>query len=462
MIYPGLIKLHDHPTYNILPLWQVPKLYRNRNTWIKKEPEYLPDISWPMLVLAGNKDKRYSKAVARYVECRSLCGGATTFQGVSRDGEYYRGLARNAEVSRDPELPNAAGRVQDLAAAEVATILAPALTIDRTYFYHLSEGTDPDARQKFLELKYAAGQWAINQNLAAIHCVGLQEEDFARLVTSAGVIWSPLSNYMLYGRTMDFAAAKAAGVRVCLGADWGPSGSKNLLGELKIARIANILSKGGFSASDLVAMVTINAAEALGWSKRIGSIEPDKYADLLILSDTTGDPYDQLTNANETDIAAVLVGGQPRLGRENLLEFNAVSQENLTIGGNRYIIVLANDDGTPLGAPKLSNASDLLTDALARLPKIARDYQSFFAEVAAQPEKYPQFVALAALGDWGLDLEFEPEERSVYDYALAASEVDPNLIHPMKLAPLSLVDETDFMPTVKANINLPPAVRTKL
>ena len=39
--------------------------------------------------------------------------------------------------------------------------------------------------------------------------------------------------------TTDVLAARAAGVRICLGADWSPSGSKNLLGELKVADLWN-------------------------------------------------------------------------------------------------------------------------------------------------------------------------------------------------------------------------------
>ncbi len=31
LIYPGLIELHNHLSYNALQLWQVPRLYTNRN-----------------------------------------------------------------------------------------------------------------------------------------------------------------------------------------------------------------------------------------------------------------------------------------------------------------------------------------------------------------------------------------------------------------------------------------------
>ncbi len=42
------------------------------------------------------------------------------------------------------------------------------------------------------------------------------------------MVWSPLSNYLLYGETADMTAAKAAGVNIALGSDWAPSGSKKL------------------------------------------------------------------------------------------------------------------------------------------------------------------------------------------------------------------------------------------
>ena len=53
------------------------------------------------------------------------------------------------------------------------------------------------------------------------------------------MVWSPLSNLMLYGGTTNIGAARSAGVPLALGSDWSPTGSKNLLNELKIARVDN-------------------------------------------------------------------------------------------------------------------------------------------------------------------------------------------------------------------------------
>ena len=61
----------------------------------------------------------------------------------------------------------------------------------------------------------------------------------ALAAAEASLVWSPFSNMWLYGGTVDIVAAKAAGVRVCLGSDWAPSGTKHVLGELKVAELCN-------------------------------------------------------------------------------------------------------------------------------------------------------------------------------------------------------------------------------
>ncbi len=68
----------------------------------------------------------------------------------------------------------------------------------------------------------------IGPALAGIHCAALNAGDFAVMAKHHGsIIWSPLSNLLLYGGTTDIKAARAAGVSIALGSDWSPSGSKN-------------------------------------------------------------------------------------------------------------------------------------------------------------------------------------------------------------------------------------------
>ena len=49
-IFPGLIELHNHLSYDILRLWDVPRKYGNRGQWAGI-PEYQQLISGPMKLI---------------------------------------------------------------------------------------------------------------------------------------------------------------------------------------------------------------------------------------------------------------------------------------------------------------------------------------------------------------------------------------------------------------------------
>src|SRR5215210_4251204 len=248
-VYPGLIDLHNHLSYDALTLWRVPRLYTNRDQW-GGHPDYRKLISGPMTVLG--KTPGFVEAVVRYVECKALLGGVTTAQGValfSNQGiqRYYRGVVRNVEETGEDDLPDAATKISDVEAGDAEKFLEH-LQNSSCLLLHLSEGTDERARAHFEALRLANGTWAITPALAGIHCVALQPEDFDVLAENGGsMVWSPLSNLLLYGQTADVEAAKEAGVRIGLGSDWSPSGSKSLLGELKVARIVAAEQGIGFS-----------------------------------------------------------------------------------------------------------------------------------------------------------------------------------------------------------------------
>jgi cytosine/adenosine deaminase-related metal-dependent hydrolase len=81
-IYPGLIELHNHLSYNALPLWNVPQKYTNRAQW-QSSDNYRALINEPLRVLGHNPDQDYVRAIVRFAECRCLLGGVTTSQGVA-------------------------------------------------------------------------------------------------------------------------------------------------------------------------------------------------------------------------------------------------------------------------------------------------------------------------------------------------------------------------------------------
>src|SRR5439155_2534361 len=100
---------------------------------------------------------------------------------------------------------------------------------------HLAEGGRSDEYNKE-EFQYAKMYDLARSGLVIIHGVGMNAADFATAKSkNISIVWSPFSNLLLYGETLDVAAAKAAGVNLALGADWSPTGSKNLLEEIGLA-----------------------------------------------------------------------------------------------------------------------------------------------------------------------------------------------------------------------------------
>jgi hypothetical protein len=470
-IYPGLIELHNHLAYNILQLWDVPKQYGDRGEWQGSTP-YRQLVSGPMGVIG--RTPGLMPAVVRYVECKCLFGGTTTSQGIrlySSQGSqvYYRGLIRNVEAAGDPDLPNANALIPDPDAQDHDKFLAR-LKRATCYLVHLSEGADDDARKHFLGLN-EDGEWAIAQSMAGIHCAGLHPEDFEVLASfQASMVWSPLSNLLLYGATADVKAAKAAGVRVGLGADWSPSGSKNLLGELKVARVVSQENGGVFSDRELVAMATCEAARILRWDKFLGSIEAGKRADVIVISDTAADPYAGLIAAPETDIGLVMINGVARFGLPGLMkDLGASGAESVEIGGRKRTLYLAQQSADiNVATIKFSQARKMLAKALQELPNHNKSavFRKGMPKVEAfRPGAPPVwFLALDEIADTGLDLRPHLPYRGE---TTGAPEVGKKAAVPPALVPLELdkptaADDETFLERLQAERNLPQYLKDGL
>jgi len=471
-IFPGLIELHNHLAYNALRLWQVPKKYTNRDQW-SGIPEYRKLVSGPMTVVGKSPD--LLPALIRYVEAKCLVGGVTTSQGIalfSNAGirRFYRGIVRNVEETDDEDLPEVETRIADVEAQSAQKFLAR-LKRETCFLLHLSEGTDAKAREHFLALNFAPNEWAITPQLTGIHCAALKPEDFTVYGRLGGaMVWSPLSNLLLYGATANIGAAIGAGVRIGIGSDWSPSGSKNLLGEIKVAwLIAQQI--GGIARHDIVAMATRTAAQILGWGSVLGSIEPGKRGDLIVVDGTSEDPYDQLIRAKETDLTLVVINGVPRFGRNPLMSALGAIGEPLTINGQKRTLFLKQDTQDPVvGAIKLSQATATLKEALSKLPALAKALEKPQPVAAIGRRSVPPSwqLALDEIEDTGFDLR--PRLRSLRTRQLtgparrvaAAPKPLSQILQPLELDPLTVVDDPDFLPALARERNLPQFVKDGL
>ena len=130
-LYPGLIELHNHLAYNILPMWKAPRRFGNRNEWSRRDPDYAAAVKGPMAILGTLPE--VLPAIGRYVECKALMGGATTSQGIglqSASGgqtKFFRGMIRNVEQTGEPkDLPEARTRIPDFSRGDIPDFLARA------------------------------------------------------------------------------------------------------------------------------------------------------------------------------------------------------------------------------------------------------------------------------------------------------------------------------------------------
>jgi hypothetical protein len=465
-IYPGLIELHNHLAYNALRLWDVPQKFTNRDQWNRTD-DYRRLVSGPMQVLGPSPE--LMPAVVRYVECKALVGGTTTTQGIelfSNAGarRYYRGVVRNVENTDDPALPEAGTKISDVDASSAVSFFNR-LHKRPCFILHLSEGTDEAARRHFLALRIPPRRWAIWESLAGIHCAALNRDDFRVLGRRrASMVWSPLSNLLLYGATARVKDAREVGLRIGLGSDWSPTGSKNLLGELKVAKVVSDAEGGLFEDRELIAMVTREAARILRWDKALGTIEPGKRADLLVLDGTDGDPYGALLAADERAVRAVLIGGVPRFGVRKLLEPLGASGEEVEVGGRKRMLHLAQVTADPvvLGLT-LAQARDRLRNALAHLKELSREQERrplAFGGPAVDGGPLRWALALDELRPTGVELRPRvPWRRRRTGPALAAPTLGPPLsevLGPLELDPLTVVDDRDFLARIAVQRNLPP------
>jgi cytosine/adenosine deaminase-related metal-dependent hydrolase len=478
-IFPGLIELHNHLAYNALRLWHVPRLFTNRGQW-GGTPEYQRLVTGPMKVLGLTE--AVMPSLVRYVECKCLLSGVTTSQGIelfSNAGarRYYRGIVRNVEQTDEPDLPEAVTRIADVDARDPERFFAR-LKKQTCLLLHLSEGVDQTARKHFRALQLRDGEWAITRALAGIHCAGLLNEDFRVFgQREASMVWSPMSNLLLYGATSRVKAARDHGVRIGLGSDWAVSGSKNLLGELKVARLASDEMDTGFTDRDLVAMATRDAASILGWHSILGSIRPGARADLIVLDGTSSDPYKAIVNAPETGISLVMINGVPRFGTTALMTRLGAAGERLKVGGRQRMLFMAQESADEVVAGiSLGQATSTLVDAMHRLPDLARDLEnSRTGPARAMTDRLARsgppiwFLALDELEPTGSELRHRlpGAQGAVTGPRLGpapAARVIPlsQLVSPMTLDPLTVADDSDFLDRVAEQTVLPEFVRREL
>ncbi|GMV30647.1 MAG: 5-methylthioadenosine/S-adenosylhomocysteine deaminase [Rhodanobacteraceae bacterium] len=221
----------------------------------------LPLIEFPS-AWASTRDEYFDKALAVHAECRGdpLIGTAfaphAPYTVSNESFERVRMLSDQLDIPVHVHVHETAQEVEDS---------------------RREHGVRPLARLQGLGL--------VNDHLIAVHMTQLDEAEI-RLCANAGVsvVHCPESNLKLASGFCPAEELRRAGVNIALGTDGCASNNDlDMFGEM---RTAALLAKGvsgdasAFDAAFALRAATLNAARALGWDDRIGSIEAGKSADL--------------------------------------------------------------------------------------------------------------------------------------------------------------------------------------
>ena len=494
-LFPGLIELHNHLSYNALPLWSpVPKRFEHRDQW-SVHKDYRPMISGPMTVIGEYRDATGQSALlpalVRYVECKCLLGGVTTSQGVmlaSNAGiqRFYRGLVRNVEQTDDPVLPEAQGRIADVDAKDARKFLARLKKEDSCFLLHLSEGvTDPagptpsrGGTSSRWRSRRASGRSTTCSPASTPRACCPKTSTCSR-GSSASIVWSPLSNLLLYGGTARVDAARAAGVTIGLGSDWSPTGSKNLLGELKVAWLYSQHALNGLlSARDLVAMATRDAARILKWEGRLGTLgagaarRPPRDRrrggrPLRGARPREGDGHPPRDDQRRRALRRARADGAARAGRPDGERGRPIAAALPEAG-----------DGRPGRGAGVAAARPppRLRDALLDIAKLAKQAEK--AKPAAAKKRaldapaHPVWsLALDEIQDRGVDLRPRLPFRGPRDFtgpkrAVARGRqggaAASTILKPIALDPLTVADDEDFLDAIEEQPNVPAPIKNGL
>lgn len=323
-IYPGFIDMHNHVHYNAFDLWKPTfDIFPNRDVW-GKDPRY---SDWKTLNKYFAKEwTNQVTEVTKFGEIRGLLCGETTMQGFQGDFGGSYGLCRNIENSgnlfgedriNQSVLPVSGwyrGNRSEAAREKVLSAFESGRA--KRYIMHLCEGIDDKIHDEFVQLKSFN---LIREEMVGIHSTALRGDDWDAIAAARQkVVWSPLSNLILYNQTTDIAGALEHGVplrNISFAPDWAPSGTPGMFYELKVVAEYNQDAMNGvLTPQNMVEMMTINPANISSYTEYIGELKVGLRADITIVKKGSGDPYESLIAAKLEDINLVMVDGQPLYG----------------------------------------------------------------------------------------------------------------------------------------------------
>lgn len=316
IVMPGIVNTHCHAAMTLL------RGYADDMRLM----EWLQTKIWPAEARMTAEDIYWGTALGAY---EMLSGGITTFvdmyfeadhiaraiddtgirgiiaRGIIATGGPGEAAARLAETREAFHRWNgkANGRITFMVGPHAPYTCPPDVLVACAEMAdELSIGIHIHLSETAGEVESALAEWGVTpiahverlglmkgRHLVAAHCVHATDNDIAILAEAgAGVCHCPVSNLKLASGRTPIAKMRRRGVAVGFGTDGASSENMlHILGsEMRIGAIQAKELEGDpavYKAYDAVAMATIEAARVLGMQAEIGSLEPGKKADIILI-----------------------------------------------------------------------------------------------------------------------------------------------------------------------------------
>jgi 5-methylthioadenosine/S-adenosylhomocysteine deaminase len=192
------------------------------------------------------------------------------------------------------------------------------------------------SRQKYglTPVAYLDRAGILGPDVLGAHCIWVDHADIEILVRrGVGCAFNPSSNMKTAAGVMPTVEMLAAGQAIGLATDGAASNNNEDMFEemdlaAKLQKVSRMDSRA-LPAEQVVAMATIIGAKALHMDKLIGSLEPGKKADLIIV-DTTAPHATPMYNVysalvyslKASDVRTVVIAGKPVMEDRKMLTLN--------------------------------------------------------------------------------------------------------------------------------------------
>ena len=193
---------------------------------------------------------------------------------------------------------------------------------------HYLEPPDTVAAER-AKFKWFEDSGLLGPTLYFGHFIHTNDEILAKVAAAhGGMSWNPLSNGRLASGVADIPKYMKMGIRVGMGVDG--EASADLADPFENMRTGLYAIRDKYEDATIMSpyqvlyLHTMGSADVMGVKDKLGSLEPGKYADFLVVDPTrfgtVFDPYASLVLvAGERDLERVYIGGQLKVDHGKLL-----------------------------------------------------------------------------------------------------------------------------------------------